>query len=321
MRVAVLIMSTNMQPSLRNVEAFEDTVVKHYNDNKEKFKNDYDFYVYYSNNEDRRSYTMKHGYAPEIKLKDNGVYEFCIAEKESVYRTFEKTYYMFDALNKNRYDLFIRINISLWLNLDLLDSVIDQFEDDCVYCNAINSHVNITSPYINDIYPRGDMYIFGKKTMEGIIEHGKKYLYCDQDLKTRIGVDHVDDCLMGVCMIDTYGKEYYKHLVQLRYVFIPRYSIHSIGGIIDAYSIGFRVKTTPEGMQSGYSWDDNEYRLKDADKMRELQKYFDEKNIDYCGTKLDSLFTDESNSRPTLFVQASNQSIKNVFWRFLSQKR
>lgn len=318
MKIAILIMSTNKQPSLRNVEAFENTVVKNYNENKERFKHEYDFYVYYSNDMERDSYVMKYGYAPEVKKKENGVYEYCIAEKESVYRTFEKTYYMLDSLDKEKYDLFVRINISLWLNLALLDAVADQFDKDNVYCNAINSCINVNSPYVNDIYPRGDMCIFGKNVINGIVDEGKKYLYCDTDLKERIGVDHVDDCLFGVCMIDIYGKEYYKHIIQLRYVFAPRDGVYVNGNILDEYSIGYRVKTTPQGMLSGYSWDDNNYRLKDAEKMKELQKHFNEKY--YSNIKLEDLFTDERSERPTLFVQASNQSVKKVFWKYLEQK-
>ena len=42
-----MIMSTNSQPSLRNVDAFENTVVKYYNGNTDSFKHKYDFYIYY----------------------------------------------------------------------------------------------------------------------------------------------------------------------------------------------------------------------------------------------------------------------------------
>ena len=317
MKIAVLIMSTNRQPSLRNVEAFENTVIKYYNDNKDKFKHDYDFYVYYSDDKERKDQS----YYGEITRKENGVYNVCINERESVYRTFEKTYYMFKILNESYYDIFVRINISLWMNLNLLDSVVDQFKSDCVYCNAINSHINGNSEYINDIYPRGDMMIIGRDVFKGIIDNGEKYLYCDTDLKNRINVDHMDDCLVGVCMIDTYGKDYYKHIIPLKYVFVPRKSIYSTPNIMDEYSIGFRVKSTPVGMVSGYSWDDNEYRLNDSKKMIELQNYFNSKNIKYDGTKLQHLFTDGQKEKPTIFIQMSNQSIKNVFFNFLSKKR
>ena len=107
----------------------------------------------------------------------------------------------------------------------------------------------------------------------------------------------------------------------MRYVFAPRDSIYSNGNILDEYSIGFRVKTTPAGLQSGYSWDDNKYRLKDVNKMYELQKHFNDNVSGYDGTKLEYLFPLESSERPTLFVQASNQKIKDIFWRVLSNKR
>ncbi len=312
MNICVMIMSTEMQPSTRNVEMFKNTVVKNYLDNKDKFKHIYDFWEYTADNMQDRDFT---GYgSPHFNV-------ISVHEQESVYRTWEKTYKAFQIItDRKKYDLYVRINISLWLNLELLDAVADQFKDDMVYCNAINSHVNVTSKYLNDVYPRGDMYIFGNKTMNGILEHGWKYMYCDQDMKERIGVDHVDDCILGVAMIDTYGKDYYKHIEQLKYMFIPTPSIKGIGEI-DKLSIGFRVKTTPEGMTSGYSWDDNEYRLKDAVKMKELQDYFGNIDVSYSDVKLKDLIADENNARPTLFVQAVNCGVKKVFWQYLAMKR
>ena len=90
---------------------------------------------------------------------------------------------------------------------------------------------------------------------------------------------------------------------------------------IDGYSIGSRVKTVPPGEQSGYSWDDNEYRLMDGKKMIELSSLFNAKKYDYSNVSLNSLETTRENERPTLFVTASNQSVKDVFWKYLEMKR
>lgn len=315
MKIAVLIMSTKTQPSVRNIEAFKESVVRYYNDNKDRFAHEYDFYEYYSSGTENEE-------PPVITKTGDHYYEISINEMESVYTTYEKTYRAFGAIDYEKYDLFVRINISLWLNMDLLDAVADQFLKDHVYCNAINSHVNVTSEYVNDIYPRGDMYIFGQPTMEGVLKNGVKYMYCDRALRNRIGVEHVDDCLVGICLIDTYGKDYYKHIDGLRYIFSPRESIYVDNhALIDNYSVGFRVKTVPDGQCSGYSWDDNEYRLKDGKKMRELREYFDRNMPDYRNVKLKDILTDETNARKTLFVSAANYSIKDVFWKFLERKR
>lgn len=312
MNIAVMIMSTESQPSTRNVEMFKDTVIKNYLDNEDKFRHTYDFWEYTADNLEENEFV-------ECNMPHFG--KICIHEKESVYRTWEKTYRAFQEITeRKKYDLYVRINISLWLNLELFDAVADQFKDDVVYCNAINSHVNVTSKYLNDIYPRGDMYIFGNKTMKGILEFGGKYMYSDYDMKERIGVDHVDDCIFGVVMIDIYGKDYYRHIEQLRYMFVPTLSIKGVGEM-DKLSIGFRVKTTPEGMSSGYSWDDNVYRLKDAVKMKELQEHFRNLSISYFGVKLKDLIADEEHARPTLFVQAVNCGVKKVFWQYLATKR
>ena len=315
MKIAVLIMSTEYQPSLRNVEAFKNTVIKNYIDNIGEFKHEYDFWVYTAGN-------IKENEFADIDDPVNHFYKRVIKEEESVYRTWEKTYKMFCELIsvKGEYDLYVRINISMWLNLNLLDAVAERFSDDVVYCNAINSHVNVNSTYVNDIYPRGDLYIFGNETMRGIIEHGIKYMYCDVALHDRIGVEHVDDCILGVVLIDIYGNDYYNHIEELRYMFIPTDSIYDMDRI-DSMSIGFRVKTTPKGMQSGYSWDDNEYRLKDSAKMVELQEYFNENKKKYSNIKIRDVVVDDEHERPTLFVQATNCSVRNVFKKYLSMKR
>jgi hypothetical protein len=88
------------------------------------------------------------------------------------------------------------------------------------------------------------------------------------------------------------------------------------------YNIGTRVKTVPPTeTYSGYSWDDNEYRKVDCDKMYKLMEYIEKNPYEYTGLKMADVLVDKKQSRPTLFISASGQNIFEIFWKFLEQKR
>ena len=137
----------------------------------------------------------------------------------------------------------------------------------------------------------------------------------------RDGVDHVDDCLIGCCFIDYAGPDYYKSLYMLSYTYLPN---HEVGDDIkpQKYNIGTRVKTVPPNeTYSGYSWEDNEWRKKDCEKMIKLTEYVENNPFEYIGLKMKDVLVDKKNSRPTLFISASGQNVFDVFHRFLEQKR
>lgn len=312
MEIAVLIMGADMQPAQRNVEAFRDTVIRYVDHNKDKLKHHYTFIVYSCN--------KKEDVKKDCEF-DNLVYVYAPYD-ESVYRTFEKTHYALTTLCSMSidFDMYVRVNISMYLNIELLDSVIGKLKPHNIYCNAINSHVNLNSEYCNDIYPRGDLMIFDNYIFDIIIAEGKKYLECDFDLKNRIGVDHVDDCLIGVCLIDGIGKDYYKHIYMLKYNYLPDVEIKSKS--INRYAIGSRIKTVPPEIgYSGYSWEDNDYRLKDVEKFHTLYEYYETNKMNYEFVKMADVLADKSFSRPTLFVNAENKNVFDVFWGFLEKKR
>ena len=60
MKVAICIMSTMFQPSIRNNKAFKDTVVKYCNEQQDELKHQYEFFFYYSNIEDNSVIKDKH---------------------------------------------------------------------------------------------------------------------------------------------------------------------------------------------------------------------------------------------------------------------
>lgn len=318
MKVAILVMSTNKEPSLSNVRMMKDTL---FNDidvlsNNGKLNHSYDIYVYSGGSD-----TDLEDSTQQDEKYSNVFYE-TFAVEESIYRTFEKTIY---SLTNHEYDFYIRINISCFLNIRLIDRILNGLKTDCIYCSAINSYIH-DDTYLNDLYARGDMMIFSKSVRNKILENANKYMFCDTVMnQVRLNVEHVDDCLLGLCFIDGYGKDYYQHLIMLKYNFIPHYSLSDINSsMIDRYSVSNRVKTMPPNvLYSGYSWDDNEYRRIDGEKMKYIQNIYD--NIDYSKELINNLIqkatVPKDKSRPTLFVQYSSQNLYTRHWEYLKNKR
>ena len=314
MRVLVMMMWANIQPSIRNLDAFVDSVVKPYNEHIDEYSNDFHFCAYYSSREK----------CDDVWLDDktnNLIDIYGVNEDEGIYRTYEKTYKMFKyACDNMQFDLIVRINVSMWLNLRLLDEVCSQFKNDAVYCNAINTCINGVSKYVNDLYPRGDLMIMRKSVVQGIVKVGGKYMYEDANLNKRIGVDHVDDCIIGVCLIDLYGREYFKHIIPLRYNYCPDSNI--VLDNFDEFAIGSRLKSTPPDTYSGYSWDDNDYRLNDVTKFNELKSISESWDADnFKGVMIDELIVPRDKSRPTIFIEGVNKRIDETILKYLINKR
>lgn len=315
--VAIMVMAANMEPSTRNLEAIKETMIRYQNENCENMKHYYDWYFYWCDE------TIEE----EVVLEQSEEYEnlgiIKIKDEESVYRTFEKSIKVFDLLSRTKkYDWYVRINISMFLNMKLLDSAINVLKSGKMYGNAMNSYVNLNSKYCNDLYVRGDLMIFDSVVMEGILSQALRFMYSDMNMKSRDGVDHVDDCLIGCCFIEYSGSDYYKNLYMLNYQYIPDNEINENSKVeMNNYCIGARVKTVPPTVTySGYSWDDNEYRKVDCVKMRKLDESVRRKNIDYKALQLRDLLVDKKDSRKTLFISASSQNVYDIFYRYLEQK-
>lgn len=308
-------MSTNREPSLTNVRMMKETLFADIDklSNENKLRHSYDVFVY-------------SGGSSEYELNQDQNYKNVWYEvlpiQESIYRTFEKT---IESLKLHKYDFYIRINISCFLNIRLIDRILNGLRTNCIYCNAINSYIH-DDTYLNDLYARGDMMIFSNEVKEKILSQANKYMYCDQILDDiRLNVEHVDDCILGLCYIDAYGKDYYKNLIMTNYNFLPQSDVNYINSsLINRYSLSSRVKTLPPNVSySGYSWNDNEYRRVDGQKMKYLQQYYE--SIDYehetIMNVIDRCTVKKENSRPTLFVQYSNQNLYLRHWEYLKNKR
>lgn len=305
MKVAVLIMSSDAEPSTSNVKTMSNTfiadTVRLMNENK--LRHTYDFFVY--------SYS-EHLDSNYVIEKYDDVNHMYISGKESIYNTFEKTITALDKVG-DEYDWYIRLNISSFLNIRLLDIVLEKLDKDKVYCNAINTYIT-DERYFNHLYPRGDFLLFTNEVKGGILKCSKKYIRCDYADKDRLTVPHVDDCMIGLCLIDYFGPQYYDHLQMLTYSFLPMYeNIDNIWQ--DKYSVISRVKTIPPDKTcSGYSWEDNEYRRADCEKMEILNKSC--QTLEYSDilikTLLEKVIDSYNFSRPTFFIRVCTAPISTI---------
>lgn len=302
MKIAVLIMSSNAEPSLRNVQAMKDTFIKY--SNEAELKHEYDFYTYYREESDELG---KDEFIVDKDPDYPNYYIIRIGGVESVYRTYEKTYVAYQYLTEFDYDRFIRINTSTYINLKLYDAVVESTDEDAIYTNALNTYIDCNFKHLNGLYPRGDFYMTSKKVIEGILEHGEDLMYCDDLVKNRPDIVHVDDTLFGYAFIKYMGKGYYNHLYTIYYNFAPQQHLSPllISGDMSELAIATRLKTVPEGQVSGYSWDDNEYRKCEPEKMKMIHNYLI--TIDYrMINDIKSLIVPDEYERPTLFIRPMN---------------
>jgi len=298
MRVAVLIMSTEMEPSISNTNTMKSTFIAETNRlmSEGKLKHEYKF-IFYSCKDDVEELTVVH---------NDGYDNIYVKGPESVYRTFEKSHEVFSHVINDNYDWFVRINISTFINIRLLDKALIFFNKDTVYANVLNAYINADSEYHNDIYARGDFMIISNKVMNGIVDKGNDVINWDDDTKYRIGITHVDDCLIGFCIMKFFGNEYYKHFKMLKYNYVP-FQLKEV----NINAIATRVKTIPPGeTHSGYSWADNEWRRKDCEKMCALNETF--KKLDYTRFIESDIYPKKNEIRPVLCVTADNIPLENV---------
>lgn len=323
MKIAILILSTRGEPSTSNVQAMKDTLIEYCEKNSNKFKHQYTFFEYYGVLEKDTDVCNMVSLDNLIKETEN-LYTIEIVSEDGIYRTFEKTVKAFNIVNEHdTYDWFIRINISTYVNIPLLDKIFEMLDYSEIYCSAINTYISDES-YLNDIYPRGDFYMFSKETYSKIQPHFSKYVLDFNNINNifKNTVPHVDDCLLGLCIIDGLGPQYYLKLKTFTYSFLPNNT--DIRGF-NKFAISSRVKTMPPGVRySGYSWEDNEYRRCDAEKIKKIHSVVT--NIDYSNVtpeifKKHILLADDSPySRPTLLVQMSNQKL-NIIKANIKRKR
>lgn len=274
MKALVLIMSANCQPALRNEETIFNTYVKSYNDNKDLFSTEFIFIAYKGNYN-------------EVKLNNNVLQ---LTSPDDIKNTFNKTLEAFEYIRNIDFDYLIRVNISTYVNLFLLDKELQNFDKNKIYCNAVCTYYN-SNILKNEVFARGDAYIIHKKLLFNILKCN------DIDNLIDKGVDNTDDSMFGVLCSKYFNNKTHNNIVLLNYSFIPHMIqyINSYDIKKSACIIFTRLKTCPPYTHSGYSWDDNEYRLHDVYKFKYINNYiFNVKN------KNSNIIYDDNNKRAFL---------------------
>lgn len=320
MNCAVLIMSSGKEPSLRNVSMMKETFIM---DTLRKIKegkmiHNYKFYIY---NYDET--IIK----PVIDIDSDGIidgnphiFNVRFNGKDTVYRTFEKTVDMFSIIAGSGYDWYVRINISNFLNMDLLDNVLSSCKKDKIYCNAVNSISNMDN-YFNVFYARGDFMIISDSRIKNILNASPRFYESDIRDQGRDNVVHTDDTLLGLCFFHSIESEqddpfgYIDFIEQLKYAFLPQQKLSDeiVKGIDFTHTISFRVKTVPpEVNYSGYSWNDNEYRKIDPEKMKLIHEKIKDIDRNTLPTSIEDLYVKPDNERYIIVVEPTQIKLSDI---------
>lgn len=266
MRCCVIIMGCKFNPGLRNMEAIYDTYITLYNKNKKDFDNEYDFYFYDGGNE---KFSVE-------KYKEYANIIHCVSG-DDISNTYQKSLESYKWIVENKkYDWIIRVNISTYINLYVLDKFLNCANKNTIYANQFCAYL-YNWHYLNDCFPRGDAHIIHFEIFKKAIEKSEEL-----DIsKINDGTDKVDDVLLGMLYIKAYEDLYVNNYQTIYYNFLPE-EINDIKNnpklLNDsAYCIFTRLKTCPPNTQSSYSWNDNEYRQQDIIKF-EIINFLIEKN-------------------------------------------
>lgn len=258
MKCLIVIMGSNVEPSIRNIQAIKDTYIQLYNNHKNVFTHEYDFLIYRGNK----------------KLRQLNQYELDLISPDDIENTFEKTIEAFQYINDNiQYDWIVRTNISTYVNLLVLDKMLSNLDNETVYCNKICTYLN-SEKYHNLVFPRGDAYIIHKNIINNILEIYKTYKPKDDNIS---GIEYVDDTMLGLLLLKYFNNKTHNHIQLLNYNFIPHeYDKIDKNEINNSAFLPFtRLKTCPPNTYSGYSWGDNLYRLHDVIKFKIVNKFIE----------------------------------------------
>lgn len=247
MKVVIAIMSANNVIAERNTHAQRETFIKHLFDNNRLHEYEVVFYTG-GNTVQELSELSEHVYL----LK-------CVTE-DDIRHTFEKTCEAYEYIISHfESDMFIRCNISCYLNVDLIDAVLDSaYKGNYIIANRFNLVIN-AGDFLNKPYPRGDFYMLRTEWIKSALPY-KDTLF-DYN---KFNIDRADDTQFGMCLMNA-DYDTYKNAIRFcAYGFLPYDNIDNMHPLfLDA-----RVKTLPsDAKYSGYSWTDENIREGDVKKM------------------------------------------------------
>ena len=125
--------------------------------------------------------------------------------EDDIKHTFKKTYFAMSLAFKNfgEYDYVFRTNTSTYVNVELLDALVQTLEtDDVTWCGEVYSLSEMCTPYPLCLTPRGNSILVPKLLVNAILENGLSLLY---------STDLSDDSYLGnilnsywICRHDNY---------------------------------------------------------------------------------------------------------------------
>lgn len=269
MKCCILIMADNRELSARNLMAINQTYINGYYLNRDAFENEFDFYYYTGNHEN-------------FNVIKNHIQ--CVSP-DDILGTFDKTIEALKYCSDKDFDFIIRTNISTYVNIRLLDKCLSLFKHDVVYCNKICTYIDDDN-LLNKYYPRGDAYIIHNNLLRKCLDCLEYYNPKDEYMAD----DKYDDVLFGMLLLKIFGDDFVNHIKPMCYNCILSETLppHIINSIFS------RLKTCPPDTYSGYSWDDNGYRLHDIEKFISIHAAFEhaKDNISNNIISIDDLLAD-----------------------------
>lgn len=164
-KILIMVMSCNDNFFIEQEQSIKNTWIKKLSE----FDN-IDYLIYHGNPD-----LLKHKYD-----KQNHI--LSLKCEDDMNNTFKKTYYAFNLANKiYDYDYIFRTNTSTYVNIELLNSFIQQLDnDEILWSSDLYSLSNSFCPYPLYLYGRGNGLILSKKLINIILCEGISYLYLNK---------------------------------------------------------------------------------------------------------------------------------------------
>lgn len=303
MNINIIILSANNEIAIRNTQKQRETFVKHLyaHDRIHNYK------VFF--------YEGGYSQLEEQELSKN-VYNIKCTSKDDIVHTFDKTYEAYDYIIEHHpCDMIVRANISCYINVDLLDNILQEIYDrEYIVANRVITVLNI-GDYTNFLCPRGDFYVIRTELIKNALTH-KDTLPKEENF----AINPVDDTKMGVLLNYGDNKKYVNSLHCCKYGFVPFDNYSSVSSKV----LNVRVKTLKNGaIYSGYSWEDIEYRRHDTDKMDKLYNAYNGIWDSYYkeSVKLDDILVDDEKVEDIICVNAYLVNLKQIKGVFSKSKK
>lgn len=169
-KILILVQSCNDDFFQKEIECIKNTYASNLPSNID--------FIYYTGNNDK-----------EELIEDN----LKLICSDDIYSTFRKTYYAlrFFQLHNMQYDYIVRTNTSTYINVKLLNEIINSIKDDKkLYCTELYSLSDGCCPMPLALFARGNCIILSKYWQNIILNEGISFLYLNITDDKTIGNIH-----------------------------------------------------------------------------------------------------------------------------------